>query len=253
MAGINVPQYEIFKIGTDKLKYSNWNLYISKKEAFKYQELVKLFEGQEFRIMANKILCQPINKIDFSKIFIQIVIDKKTDFARATSKKGITVNGVNYRRFVGTTGGLKNNTLLFCRSEYVDELNRLCNCKRNKKVKLVPAKYEAYKALTCSASQPICNPKRILVVRDCITKYFADVISLDDGIGSSEPQRTIVKDKELENNVSDGFNLCTIEYMQRVADSLGIPYTPSGVCLRNAWLKGMLYPFPIIELSLIHI
>ena len=247
MAGINVPQYEIFKIGTDKLKYSNWNLYISKKEAFKYQELVKLFEGQEFRIMANKILCQPINKIDFSKIFIQIVIDKKTDFARATSKKGITVNGVNYRRFVGTTGGLKNNTLLFCRSEYVDELNRLCNCKRNKKVKLVPAKYEAYKALTCSASQPICNPKRILVVRDCITKYFADVISLDDGIGSSEPQRTIVKDKELENNVSDGFNLCTIEYMQRVADSLGIPYTPSGVCLRNAWLKGMLYPFPIIE------
>lgn len=247
MAGINVPQYEIFKIGTDKLKYSNWNLYISKKEAFKYQELVKLFEGQEFRIMANKILCQPINKIDFSKIFIQIVIDKKTDFARATSKKGITVNGVNYRRFVGTTGGLKNNTLLFCRSEYVDDLNRLCNCKRNKKVKLVPAKYEAYKALTCSASQPICNPKRILVVRDCITKYFADVISLDDGIGSSEPQRTIVKDKELENNVSDGFNLCTIEYMQRVADSLGIPYTPSGVCLRNAWLKGMLYPFPIIE------
>ena len=247
MAGINVPQYEIFKIGTDKLKYSNWNLYISKKEAFKYQELVKLFEGQEFRIMANKILCQPINKIDFSKIFIQIVIDKKTDFARATSKKGITVNGVNYRRFVGTTGGLKNNTLLFCRSEYVDELNRLCNCKRNKKVKLVPAKYEAYKALTCSASQPICNPKRILVVRDCITKYFADVISLDDGICSSEPQRTIVKDKELENNVSDGFNLCTIEYMQRVADSLGIPYTPSGVCLRNAWLKGMLYPFPIIE------
>lgn len=247
MAGINVPQYEIFKIGTDKLKYSNWNLYISKKEAFKYQELVKLFEGQEFRIMANKILCQPINKIDFSKIFIQIVIDKKTDFARATSKKGITVNGVNYRRFVGTTGGLKNNTLLFCRSEYVDELNRLCNCKRNKKVKLVPAKYEAYKALTCSASQPICNPKRILVVRDCITKYFADVISLDDGIGSSEPQRTIVKDKELENNVSDGFNLCTIEYMQRVAESLGINYTPSGVCLRNAWLKGMLYPFPIIE------
>lgn len=247
MAGINVPQYEIFKIGTDKLKYSNWNLYISKKEAFKYQELVKLFEGQEFRIMANKILCQPINKIDFSKIFIQIVIDKKTDFARATSKKGITVNGVNYRRFVGTTGGLKNNTLLFCRSEYVDELNRLCNCKRNKKVKLVPAKYEAYKALTCSASQPICNPKRILVVRDCITKYFADVISLDDGIGSSEPQRTIVKNKELENNVSDGFNLCTIEYMQRVAESLGINYTPSGVCLRNAWLKGMLYPFPIIE------
>lgn len=247
MAGISVPQYEIFKIGTNKLKYSNWNLTISKKEAFKYQELISLFEAQEFRIMANKILNKDIREIDFSKIFMQVVIDKKSDFGRATCKKGVTVNGINFRRFVGTTGGLKNNTLLFCNSQYVDKLNELCECKRNKDIPLVPAKYEAYKALTCSASQPICNPNGILVVRDCITNYFADVISLDDGIDSDEPLRTIIKDKELENNVSDGFNLCTIEYMQRVGESLGIDYTPSGVCLRNAWLKGMLYPFPIIE------
>lgn len=247
MAGISVPQYEIFKIGTNKLKYSNWNLTISKKEAFKYQELISLFEAQEFRIMANKILNKDIREIDFSKIFMQVVIDKKSDFGRATCKKGINVNGINYRRFVGTTGGLKNNTLLFCNSQYVDKLNELCECKRNKDIPLVPAKYEAYKALTCSASQPICNPNGILVVRDCITKYFADVISLDDGIDSDEPSREIIKNKELENNVSDGFNLCTIEYMQRVGESLGIDYTPSGVCLRNAWLKGMLYPFPIIE------
>ena len=247
MAGISVPQYEIFKIGTNKLKYSNWNLTISKKEAFKYQELISLFEAQEFRIMANKILNKDIREIDFSKIFMQVIIDKKSDFGRAICKKGVIVNGINYRRFVGTTGGLKNNTLLFCNSQYVDKLNELCECKRNKDIPLVPAKYEAYKALTCSASQPICNPNGILVVRDCITKYFADVISLDDGIDSDEPLRTIIKDKELENNVSDGFNLCTIEYMQRVGESLGVDYTPSGVCLRNAWLKGMLYPFPIIE------
>ena len=56
MAGISVPQYEIFKIGTNKLKYSNWDLQITKEEAFKYQELISLFEAQEFRIMANKIL-----------------------------------------------------------------------------------------------------------------------------------------------------------------------------------------------------
>ena len=247
MAGISVPQYEIFKIGTNKLKYSNWNLTISKKDAFKYQELISLFEAQEFRIMANKILKKDTREIDFSKIFMQVVIDKKSDFGRATCKKGITVNGINFRRFVGTTGGLKNNTLLFCNSQYVDKLNELCECKRNKDIPLVPAKYEAYKALTCSASQPICNPNGILVVRDCITKYFSDVISLDDGVESDEPVRKIIKNKELENNVSDGFNLCTIEYMQKIGESLGLDYTPSGVCLRNAWLKGMLYPFPIIE------
>ena len=113
MAGISVPQYEIFKIGTNKLKYSDWNLEITKKEAFQFQELISLFEAQEFRIMANKILEKPINTIDFTQIFIQVVVDKKSDFSRATGKKGITVNGINFRRFVGTTGGLKNNTLLF--------------------------------------------------------------------------------------------------------------------------------------------
>lgn len=258
MAGISVPQYEIFKIGTNKLKYSNWNLTITKEEAFRYQELVSLFEGQEFRIMANKILNKKIWRIDFSKIFIQVVIERKSDFSRATCKKGITVNGENFKRFVGTTGGLKNNTLLFCNSKYIDELNELCECDRNKDIKLVPAKYEAYKALTCSASQPICNPNGILVVRDCITKYMDDVIYLDDGAkekvnsddslkDKNEPKRELIKSKELENTVSDGFNLCTISYMKRVSESLNLDYIPSGVCLRNAWLKGMLYPFPIIE------
>lgn len=247
MAGISVPQYEIFKIGTNKLKYYNWNLKITKKEAFKFQELVSLFEAQEFRIMANRILKQEISEIDFSKIFIQVVIDKKSDFGRATCNKGITVNGINYRRFVGTTGGLKNNTLLFCNSQYIDELNELCECKRNKNIPLVPAKYEAYKALTCSASQPICIPNGILVVKDCVTQYFADVISLDDGKDSDEPIMETILHKQLENTVSDGFNLCTIEYMKRISEFLGLDYVPSGVCLRNAWLKGMLYPFPIVE------
>lgn len=247
MAGISVPQYEIFKIGTNKLKYSNWNISITKEDAFKYQELVALFEAQEFRIMANKILQRNINTIDFSKIFLQVVIDKKSDFARATCNRGVTVNGINYRRFVGTTGGLKNNTLLFCNSLYIDELNKLCECKRNKTIPLVPAKYEAYKALTCSASQPICDPRRILVVSDCFTKYYADVITLDKEPNNLEPIMQISNSKQLENNVSDGFNLCTIEYMQRVSESLGLDYIANGVCLRNAWLKGMMYPFPIIE------
>ena len=100
--------------------------------------------------------------------------------------------------------------------------------------------------MTCSASQSICDPHGILVVKDCITQYFADVISLDDGGNSKEPTREIIKDKALENNVSDGFNLCTIQYMQRVAESLGIDYIPGGVCLRNAWLKGNALSIPYL-------
>lgn len=247
MAGISVPQYEIFKIGTGKLKNNNWDITITKNEAFKRQELVPLFEGQEFRIMANKILNKKKFRIDFSCIFVQIVIEQLGDFPRAVSNKGIIINGITFKRFVGTTGGLKNSTLLFCNADYLDKLNFLCECKRNPAVKLNPAKYEAYKSLTCSASQPICEPNGILVVPDCVTEYTDDVISLDDSSSEREPVRKIIKNKALSNTVSDGFNLCTIDYMKRVAESLGLDYVPSGVCLRNAWLKGMLYPFPIVE------
>ena len=247
MAGIKVPQYEIFKIGTDKLKYNNWDITISKKDAFKLNEIIPLFEAQEFRLIA-KILNKDISKIDFTKYICSIVIEKQSDFSRATSKKGVRINGNTFRRFVGTTGGLKNNTLLFVNIDIIDELNRRCECGRNPKVELVPAKYEAYKALTCSASQEIISPNRILVVSDCLTKYHDTIISLDNSDESKDsPVLKYEKDVELENNASDGFNLCTHEFMEKISNALGLDYITNGVCLRNAWLKGMLYAFPIIE------
>lgn len=35
--------------------------------------------------------------------------------------------------------------------------------------------------------------------------------------------------------------------MKRASDFLGLDFTATGLCLRNAWLKGMLYAFPIVE------
>lgn len=247
MAGIKVPQYDIFKIGTDKLKYSKWDLTITRTEAFNAQEIVSLFEAQEFRLIA-QILDQEISTIDFSKYILIVVIDKKSDFNRAVDHQGIKVNGNTFRRFVGTSGGLKKNTLLFVNTEVLDELNKRCECGRGE-IKIVPAKYEAYKALTCSASQPICDPEHILVVSDCLIMIKDNIIKIDDSSDAVEPEMTYLEDQDIENNASDGFNLCTIEYMERVAESLELDYVPDGVCLRNAWLKGMLYPFPIKEFA----
>jgi len=249
LSGINVKQYSIFKIGTKKLKYYNWNLNITESEAEMRQELVSLFEATQFRIVANKIIGKPMDEIDFTKVFLQVVVEHLKHFDRATSDEGVIVNGETFKRFVGTTGGLKNNTLLFCNVKYLDRLNELCECKRNKDIPLVPAKYEAYKALTCSASQPICEPNGILVVRDCETNYFADVIELTTSDDVDEPIITNVKNKSLTNNASDGFSLCTLDYMKRVSESLDLKYITNGVCLRNAWFKGMLYAFPIVEFA----
>ncbi len=246
MAGISVPQHEIFKISTTKLKYYNWDLHISKKEAFPLEEIVPLFQGQSFRSIAKILELIPKN-VDYTKYICALVVDKKTDFKRATSKKGFKINGIRFKRFVGTTGGLKGNTVLFVNEEIYDKLHEISECKRNKDIPFIPAKLEAYRALFFSSSQEIISPKKILVVKDCITNFKDSIIRLDDSDEIQEPKMEYLNDVELENNVSDGFNLCTYEYMKKVAEKLGLDYVPSGVCLRNAWLKGMLYPFPIIE------
>ena len=246
MAGIKVPQHKVFKISTTKLKYYNWDLTISQKEAYELEEIVPLFQAQSFRSIS-RILKKKPKQIDYTKYIIAIVIDSKSDFNRATSKKGFKVNGVKFKRFVGTTGGLKNDTILFVNDEIYEELHKISECNRNINIPFIPAKIEAYRALFCSASQEIISPNKILVVSDCITKYKDSVIELDDSVDTIEPKMTKLDNVELENNVSDGFSLCTIDFMERVEDKLEIDYVPNGVCLRNAWFKGMLYPFPIIE------
>lgn len=246
MAGIKVLQHKIFKINTTKLKYYNWDLIISQKEAFNYDEIVPLFQGENFRAIANILDVLP-NEVDFTKYMVAIVIDKKQDFKRLTSKKGFKINGIIFKRFVGTTGGLKGDTVLFVSENIHSKLYEVSECGRNSNIPIVPAKLEAYRALFCSASQRLISPNKILVVRDCIVEFKDDVINIDDSYDGLEPIMELRKDVKLENNVSDGFNLCTIEYMKKIQNKLNLDYTPSGVCLRNAWLKGMLYPFPILE------
>ena len=249
MAGIKVDQFEVFKIGTDILEMADWDLTISKDKAMSLNMLVSLFDSQMFdlikQILKEKNVKPP--KRDYTRYVLSLVNDGKKrctkDFKRAL--KGFKVNGVTFKRFVGTTGGLKNNSVIFVNADILDELNRRCECGRNVDLPVIPAKYEAYKALTCSASQKICEPNGILVVSDNIIPYSTDVINIDEG-ENGEP---IVAYKKIdtENNASDGFNLCTYDYMKRISESLGLDYITTGVCIRNAYCKGMLYAFPIIE------
>lgn len=249
MAGINVKQFQVFKIGTDILKMSNWDLRISKDKAMSLNMLISLFDSQMFELI-KQILeerGERIPKKDYTRYVISVVNDgkgkNKKDFKRAL--KGFKVNGVEFKRFVGTTGGLKNNSVIFVNADILDELNRRCECGRNVDIPVIPAKYEAYKSLTCSASQKICEPNGILIVSDCLVNIKTNVIDIDED-ENGEPI-VAYKKIDIENNTSDGFNLCTIDYMRRVSESLGLNYVTSGVCLRNAYCKGMLYAFPIVE------
>lgn len=236
---------KIFKISTERLASNNWDIKLDQKLAVRLDELVDLFDNQSFRLLD---IISKAYKSNLTDKVLAVEISKKKDYARATSPKGIYVNGFNFQWFVGTTGGLKNETILFIRSDLLGELDKRCECGRKKDYKLVPAKYEAYKSLTCSASLEIVEPRDVLVVSDCFVDFYDSVINIDD-TNNDEPEVTILENILLKNNGSDGLNLCTPEYMQRVAEKLKLDYIPAGGCLRNAWLKGMLYVFDILDFA----
>lgn len=236
---------KIFKISTERLASNNWDIKLDQKLAVRLDELVDLFDNQSFRLLD---IISKAYKSNLTDKVLAVEISKKKDYARATSPKGIYVNGFNFQWFVGTTGGLKNETILFVRSDLLGELDKRCECGRKKDYKLVPAKYEAYKSLTCSASLEIVEPRDVLVVSDCFVDFYDSVINIDD-TNNDEPEVTILENILLKNNGSDGLNLCTPEYMQRVAEKLKLDYIPAGGCLRNAWLKGMLYVFDILDFA----
>ena len=116
--------------------------------------------------------------------YIAIVFDKKSDFDRATGKKGVFINGKRYKRLIGTTGGVKQNTVMFCTEEIHKELNERLENGRKKDVPIIPAKFEAYKSLSASVSNPVTQTDRILVIKDGTTHIEDKVIRVyDDGKG----------------------------------------------------------------------
>ena len=66
---------------------------------------------------------------------------------------------------------------------------------------------------------------------------------------SGEP--TIVEDMEhdCELCANDGFGLISYDLAQQWSEDLKLPSTASGFCVRNAFCKGMLFPFPFREFA----
>jgi hypothetical protein len=173
-------------------------------------------------------------------------MDKRSDFDRAN--KGFSINGINYKRFVGTPNGVKKETIVYVSEKVKDFLDKRIDNGRNKNVPLVPAKLEAYKALACSSSIPVSDPYGVLVVKDCETIFKSKIIKLDDTT-SDEPIMSEPYEEEIILTESDGYGLITPELSQKWTEELGENYITSGFCLRNSFCKGMVFTFPFKEFA----
>lgn len=194
-----------------------------------------------------KTLYDELNTMQFIPELINVVMDKSSDIDRMD---GFSVNGMKYYRFIGSPNQVKKCTVMYCREDIRDYLNGLVENGRRSDYKIVPAKYEAYKALTLSGSYPVTNTDRILVVNDLITHFTEDVIYLDNS-ESDEPVMQY-KTAEIELDESDGYGLISPEMAQIWSDDMHLDYLMSGCCIRYAFTKGMVATFDFKEFARVH-
>lgn len=290
---MNSQRYTL-KVNSLTLKNNNWNYSVSLEDARKREEVISLGDSQTLRFIRDikkykfteddikntkkeikrlkktsntegnrkkiKKLYDKLDEMLFIPEYIGVVFNTKSDFDYAC-KNGFTINGRRYRRLCGTTGGVKNSTVQFCSDDIYDELVKRMENGWNSDTPIVPAKFEAYKSLSCSASTPLTLKPRILIVRDKSVNIKDNVIRVfDDGDPNGGYDVEYNVSYETERQFADGAGIVTPEFMERIAIDLGLykydkcgnkvaDYIPSGINTRYAYEKGMLFTFDILKFA----
>lgn len=187
-----------------------------------------------------------LDSIQYKPDYLCLIIDKEKDYHRAC--RGFSINGIKYKRLLGTNGGIKNSTIVFVSEKVVDELRRRIENGRDQTKPVVTAKLEAYKALTCSASTPVSMPNGILVVNDSETKFLADIVYLTDE-QDGEPIMELRNNQEITLDASDGFGLMHPRLAARWSEELGLDYVVSAANTRFSFEKGVLFAFDFIDFA----
>lgn len=199
-----------------------------------------------------KELYRQLYKTQFQQDYLMLVMDSKSDYRRALQGFSVTVDGVTvrYKRLLGTAGSIKKSTIIFVNENIHEELMTRLNNGRDMNKAFVPAKLNAYLALSCSASIAVSWP-RIIVVDDAITHFKSDVLLVDDSDDSLlEPVVKQVDGYDIEYNVSDGMGFITPEMSALWAQELNEGDEPlSGFNTRCSFLKGMLFTIPFKQFA----
>lgn len=274
------PRY-IYKIHSDRLRKAKWKLNLPLAEARRNDEVIALADSQvlrwldelngiddaderaaeirgQIRILrkeenvaenrkAIKQLYQKLDAIQFKPDYLCLIIDREKDYWKVT-KDGFSVNGISYRRLLGTNGGIKNSTIVFISERHIDEIRRRIDNGRDLNQKLVPAKLEAYKALACSASVPVSWPKGILVVHDFETVFHEDIIYLSDE-NDGEPEMEYRNGTEIRLDGCDGCGMMLPSLAERWSGELGLDYIMSGCNTRLSFEKGMVFTFDFVDFA----
>ena len=275
-----VCQRYVYKIHSSRLRKERWRLTLPIEEARRNDEVIALADSLvlrwidelnditdadqkaiEIREEINRLKKEPnsvknkrrirelyidLDNIQFKPDYLCLIIDKEKDYHRAC--KGFSINGINYRRLLGTNGGIKNSTIVFVSERLHDELERRIENGRDTSQELVTAKLEAYRALTCSASLPLSTPDKVLVVDDAETEFNSEVIYISDE-GVDEPTTEHRTNEHIKMDATDGFGIMSPALAERWSDELELGYLMSGCNIRFSFTKGMVFTFDFVDFA----
>lgn len=226
------------------------HLYDADERAADIQRKIRMLQKQETTRVNRKEsrrLYSELDEVQFKPDYMCLIVDKIEHYDKAC-KDGFYINGIHYERLLGTNGGVKNSTIVFVSSRVAPELKRRLENGRDLSKPLVPAKFESYKALSCSGSTPVSLPHGICVVPDCVTHFKSNVIYIDDE-GVDEPKMEYRENEDVELIDSDGYGLMLPSLAQRWSQELGLDYVMSGANTRFSWEKGMVFCFDFLEFA----
>lgn len=226
------------------------HLYDADERAADIQRKIRMLQKQETtRVNRKEIrrLYSELDEVQFKPDYMCLIVDKIEHYDKAC-KDGFYINGIHYERLLGTNGGVKNSTIVFVSSRVATELKRRLENGRDLSKPLVPAKFESYKALSCSGSTPVSLPHGICVVPDCVTHFKSNVIYIDDE-GVDEPKMEYRENEDVELIDSDGYGLMLPSLAERWSQELGLDYVMSGANTRFSWEKGMVFCFDFLEFA----
>lgn len=181
-----------------------------------------------------------IDEILFIPEFISVQFANTREYDDL-NRKGFTVNGEKFTWLMCGAGHQRTNRAMYVAERIYDKLNLILENGANVK-EMVLAKYNAYYALSSSATYSVRKP-RVCVVPDCEIEMTKTV----DFVTHGEITRC---DKKLNFNLFDGQGLISPTFSKLWANDVGITdYIPSAWGVRCAFIKGMCVTFDFVRFA----
>lgn len=272
-----LQQFYVLKFNSGRLKKDNYNININIKTARKNGELIALGDNQVLRSIRKiknrevdfdfinelfkerrritrrkksienkqKILQidKDIDNLLFMPEYVSVVIEKHSDYKHIIKDKFI-VNGKKYVRLLCGAGNARRNTVFFVQEDIYEELDKILR-NGHKPLKITESKYNAYYALSNSATYSVSEP-RVCVVPDKEIQMVKKI----DWATEREPDDIIEEqERELTFNLWDGMGICSPELAEKWSKDLDLDYVPCCFCIRNYFVKGMVCVFDFHKFS----